>query len=212
MNYIYDIILNFNSRLYDFYDWNKKDKIIHIRKIPAFKVSDKDFLNIKNNIVKIDNIFIQKINNKTEEFKKTNITKLKYTSLISNGKDIIAVKWNKNGINEKKSSICIDEQEELIEIINRQKEIPLKYKILKIEKNTNFKTRYETENQINLMKELLNIYKQKDYKKMSYIHLECFGKKEKNIHTAYINIKKEIAKQNDNFDKIINFFKIINQK
>lgn len=212
MNYIYDIILNFNSKLYDFYDWNKKDKIIHIRKIPSFRISDKDFINIKNNTIKMENDFIKKINNKTEEFKKTNITKLKYTSLLSNGKDIIAIKWNKNGINEKKSSLCIDEQEELIEIINRQKETHLKYKILKTEKMANFKTRYETENQINLMKELLNIYRQKDYKKMSYIHLECFGKKEKNIHIAFENLKKEIVNQNDNFNKILNFFKIINQK
>ena len=212
MNYIYDIILNFNSNLYDFYDWNKKDKIIHIRKIPAFKISDIDFINIKKNTIKIENNFINKINNKTEEFKKTNITKLKYTSLFSNGNDIIAIKWNKNGISEKKSSICIDEQEELIEIINKQKEIKLKYKILKKEKTSNFKTRYETESQIVLMKELLNIYRQKDYKKMSYIHLECFGKKEKNIHTAFENLKKEIAKQNDNSYKILSFFKIINQK
>lgn len=212
MNYIYDIILNFNSNLYDFYDWNKKDKIIHIRKIPAFKISDIDFINIKKNTIKIENDFIKKINNKTEEFKKTNITKLKFTALFSNGKDIIAVKWNKNGINKKKSSICIDEQEELIEIINKQKEIKLKYKILKKEKTSNFKTRYETESQTVLMKELLNIYRQKDYKKMSYIHLECFGKKEKNIHTAFENLKKEIAKQNDNSYKILSFFKIINQK
>lgn len=212
MNYIYDVILNFNNKLYDFYDWNKKDKIIHVKKIPSFKISDRDFINIKKNTIKISDDFIKKINSKTEEFKKTNITKLKYTSLFSNGKDVIAIKWNKNGISEQKSSLCIDEQEEIIDIVNRQKETPLKYKILKTEKKSNFKTRFETENQTTLNKELLNIYRQKDYKKMSYLHLECFGKKEKDIHIAFENLKKEIAKENDNFDKIYNFFKIINQK
>lgn len=212
MNYIYDILLNFNKNLYDFYDWNKKDKITHIRKIPSFKISDRDFINIKENTVKISNEFIRQINNKTEEFKKTGITKLKYTSLLSNGKDVIAIKWNKNGINEKKSTLCIDEQEEIIEIINKQKEIPLKYKIVKKENKTNFKTRFEIENQTDINRKLLDIYRQKDYKKMSYIHLECFGKKQQNIDVAFERLKKEITKQNDNFYKIYNFFKTINQK
>jgi len=33
MTYIYDILLNFKDDLYEFYDWNKTDNIIHIRKI-----------------------------------------------------------------------------------------------------------------------------------------------------------------------------------
>ena len=38
MNYIYDILLNFNDMLYDFYDWNVKDNILHIRKIPLIQI------------------------------------------------------------------------------------------------------------------------------------------------------------------------------
>ena len=48
MNYIYDIILNFQERIYDFYEWNKTDVITHIRKIPVFKISSKDLYNIGN--------------------------------------------------------------------------------------------------------------------------------------------------------------------
>ena len=212
MNYIYDILLNFNKKLYDFYDWNKKDKITHIRKIPSFKISDKDFTNIRENTVKMTNEFTKQINNKTEEFKKTGIIKLKYTFLLSNGKDVFAVKLNKNGITEKKSVLCIDEQEEIIEIINRQKEEKLKYKIINKENIINFRTRLEIENQTEINQKLLEIYRNKDYKKMSYLHLECFGKKEQNIFVAFQKLKNEITKQNDNFDKILNFFKIINQK
>ena len=36
MNYIYDIYLNLNKNLYDFYEWNKSDNIIHIKKIIDF--------------------------------------------------------------------------------------------------------------------------------------------------------------------------------
>ena len=43
MNYIYDIYLNLNETLYDFFDWNKNDKLTHIKKIPVFKVSEENF-------------------------------------------------------------------------------------------------------------------------------------------------------------------------
>ena len=45
MNFIYDIVLNFNKDYYDFFEWNKKDNIISIKKIPLFFV--------KNDIFKI---------------------------------------------------------------------------------------------------------------------------------------------------------------
>ena len=39
MTYIYDILLNFKDELIEFYDWNKNDNIIHIRKIPLLKIT-----------------------------------------------------------------------------------------------------------------------------------------------------------------------------
>ena len=53
MNYIYDILLNFNDIYYDFYEWNISDNIEHIRKIPLFKISIKDMITIKNNYIKL---------------------------------------------------------------------------------------------------------------------------------------------------------------
>ena len=29
MIYIYDIVLNFQEQLYDFYEWNKKDRLLN---------------------------------------------------------------------------------------------------------------------------------------------------------------------------------------
>ena len=40
MNYIYDVYLNLNDTLYDFFDWNKNDKLMHIKKIPIIMVSN----------------------------------------------------------------------------------------------------------------------------------------------------------------------------
>ena len=68
MNYIYDLLLNFNEKIYDFYDWNKTDKIIHIKKIPIFKISSSKMNIIKNNKICFEDSFLEKIYRKTEEF------------------------------------------------------------------------------------------------------------------------------------------------
>ena len=65
MIYIYDILLNFKNNFFDFFEWNKSDDIVHIRKIPIIKIKSEDLFNIKNNCVKIDNSFLEKIENKT---------------------------------------------------------------------------------------------------------------------------------------------------
>ena len=38
MEYIYDIVLNFNDCYYEFYEWNSKDKIINVKKIPVYRI------------------------------------------------------------------------------------------------------------------------------------------------------------------------------
>ena len=36
MNYIYDIVLNFNKEYYNFFEWNKRDNIVNVKKIPLY--------------------------------------------------------------------------------------------------------------------------------------------------------------------------------
>ena len=55
MNYIYDIVLNFNKEYYSFYEWNRKDNIINVKKIPLFLVDNECF-----NIMKYDNVCVSK--------------------------------------------------------------------------------------------------------------------------------------------------------
>ena len=62
MNYVYDIILNFQDNYYNFFEWKKEDKIRNIPKISLYRVSDKDMLILKNNKVKVSQDFIDKIN------------------------------------------------------------------------------------------------------------------------------------------------------
>ena len=43
MDYIYDIVLNFQSNYYEFYEWKTTDKIINVKKILVYLVSNQDY-------------------------------------------------------------------------------------------------------------------------------------------------------------------------
>ena len=84
MNYIYDIVLNFNKEYYSFYEWNRKDNIINVKKIPLFLVDNECF-----NIMKYDNVYVSKdfinvIRDKTYTYTRS---KLGPSLLISNEKE-----------------------------------------------------------------------------------------------------------------------------
>ena len=213
MNYIYDVILDFQKEYYDFYEWNKNDNIFHMRKIPILKINEKKFNEIKNNIVQISKATTKLYNFKTaERFKQNNITKMKYTIIISTENQAMGIKINKNGIIQLKSSLLPDEQDDVIEIIKFQNDAKLEYKIIKNNKNNNFKTRFEIENENFIYNELDKVYEQKNIQKLNYIYLECFNKQEPNIDLAYKKLKSEISKTNENFKKIYNIFKMTKQK
>lgn len=192
MKYIYNLNVNFKDHFYDFYEWNKNDKIITIPKIPILKISNKQFNDLKNNQIKIQN----KINN--------NIT------LFYCKNNLLAIKFNKQGINKLKSDVYIEEESNIISNSKNIRKIKLKYKLLKKEK-LSFNTRLENENRNELLKKINKIYNNNEYNIINYIYIECFKKNENNIKKKYKKIKKEIIKGNDNFYKIFNIFKLISQ-
>lgn len=212
MNYIYDVILNFQKEYYDFYDWNKSDTIYHMRKIPIIKISSKQLLDIKNNVVKFYKDNLKYFNVKAERFKQNSITKIKYTIILGDEHEALAIKLNKDGLVHLKSSLLPDEQDDVIEILKFQKETKLNYQKITKSKINPFKTRFEAEHEHFIHQELDKIYKQKNIQKLNYLCLECFNTPETNINRAYEKLKKEVNKTNDNFQKIYNIFKMIKQK
>ena len=45
MNYIFDIVLNFHENYYNFFEWNRTDKITkHFDSINSVEIKDKDYI------------------------------------------------------------------------------------------------------------------------------------------------------------------------
>ena len=71
MTFVYDIYVNFQNICYDFYEWNKKDKIMHVKKIPIFEITEENFGKIIINDNKIDNTIFFFSNSVNSRFKKS---------------------------------------------------------------------------------------------------------------------------------------------
>ena len=171
MNYIYDIYLNFNKELYDFFDWNKSDKLVHIKMIPIFKVNEeiiKDFISSK---VKLDEKTFTLIQNKSTIWNKTN--KYKNYALFADENNVIAIEFDNEGMSINKSYLLISDELEILETTYKLRIKNIEYKILSKE-NIKLKTRKQIKEENFITDELKNI----DCNKLSYIYFECFGKHE----------------------------------
>lgn len=200
MNYIYDIFLNLNENLYDFFDWNKNDKIMHIKKVPIFIVSNqtiKDF--ISNNIIVSEDLLCE-IYNTTEIWNLSE--KLDYCALFSDNTTIVAIQFNKLGKSIKKSFLLVDEELEVLESITRFKTKKIKYEISQ-KINQLLKTRKELSEDSFVKNELKSI----DNNKLKYIYFECFGKQEKDSTVILKNINK-LSKNSKAYKNLYDILKL----
>jgi len=192
MNYIYDILVNFNETLYDFYDWNSNDDIKHIRKIPIFRIKSTDFYDIKNNKVVFSNEFLDEIKNKTEIFKNRKTDNLKYSFLVSDGLEVLALNIEKKIMY---SRLLIDEEVEILDICIRLDEVNIPYKIVETLYIDEFKTRKQISVEKSVRKELKKIINEKNIEKLKYIYYECFNKKINSVDKIIIDFNKELSNE-----------------
>ena len=192
MEYIYDIVLNFQDNYYDFYEWQKKDKIINIKKIPIYKINNKDYLNIKNNKVTINKESLPKTNN---------------MFLLTSGIEIIAILINNKGKILKKSSLIFEESDDILEDKDKIKVINIKYKIDK--KNpTNLNSRIEQEKIKFINKFFKIINKRKDEYLLKYLYYEIYNKEE-DIDIIY---NKLLYLSKNDINKIYNSIQTLNKE
>lgn len=207
MTYIYDVTLNFNEILYDFFEWNNSDTLTHIRKIPMFKVNNEVFIILLSNIVKVSDKIFSKIKNKTDIYGKKN---KHFTScLIRNEDSIIALKFNDEGVSKYISNIVVEEELDILEIkVNTTK--VFEYEIIKPRKIL-LTTRYDSMNKTYVEKQLNSLSINKDREKIKYLYFEYFGNYISDEKLALNRLKKEFNNNNSN-NNLKDFFKLSSNK
>lgn len=208
MNYIYDILINFNYNLYDFYDWHREDNILNVKSILIYKISSENLNKMRNNIIKVDNNFLEKIADKTEYFDKQSINKIKHACLFSDGMDVIGIKFNSQGVSIGISKLLIEEELEILEITDILKGVDINFEILKERNTAIFRTRREIKERNKIINELYNI---DDIEKLKYLYFECFNREESKKEIIYRDLIKAIDKDN-NLYKIKEILKLVSIK
>lgn len=126
MSYIYDIVLNFNKLYYDFYEWRDSDDILNIRRIPAFRVDEKSYIDIKYNDVVVDKFFCDVIKDKCLSFSVDNSM---LSCLISDGREVMGILLDDNGNVMGKSSLIFDEEEDVLTEIGNTEVYSINYEV-----------------------------------------------------------------------------------
>jgi hypothetical protein len=184
MNYIYDIVLNFQNNYYNFFEWSRKDKLKNISKISLYHITDKDMLILKNNKVTINNSFLEQIKNDNKKHKHI-------ICLVSNGKLAIGLQFDNNGNLKKRSSLIFEEEEE---VINAIKYLP----ITKIDYVQNIPIKYQNKLRIEKEKKdtLINyITNNSDILTLKYLYYEYYEKETNNISLIKKSLLKELSKE-----------------
>jgi len=198
MNYIYDILINFQPNLYDVYDWNKNDDILHLRKIPMFKLHTESLKELCNYNILIANDFLVKIYNRTELFGRNKVAPLEYCFLATDLKEVVGFKLDKMGKIISYSKLLLEEEAEVLEYAQGLTTYELPYQVFEKKELFPFRTREEVKIKNYILKELKQIVKKQDEDKLVYLYLECFGEKCNStqvVHTIFEKLEQ-------NWDKV----------
>ena len=210
MNYIFDVCLNFNKELYDFYEWNIDDKVEFFLKIPIIKLEDSDINNFINNNIKVNALFLKKIFNKSQKYYKNTIKNNKYSCIFSSNNKCIAINFDDNGFIDSRSNLSLEEETEVLEFSKFLKYSLIDYKIIK--KNS-FKNSFYTRKEINMI-ETLNKYlnkliEDKNIEEMEYIYYEIYNEKSNNFDVIKQKLFNAINYSDNKRNKFLELYNLV---
>lgn len=207
MNYIYDIYLNFDQRLYDFYEWNSNDAICHIRKIPVFKVTTEALKEMISYHIEFQDLDF--LTNATEIFIKKGTKKISNTFIVTDGLEIIGIQVKGDGT-ILFSKMLFDEEEDVYDLLPKLNQHSFSYQIKERRMLQPFQTKKEREKMEYSLRNLS--LTSKDSSKIQYLYYECFNKKESSSSKRIQSLKEEIMKKGKSLDTIYDFFKLTSVK
>lgn len=206
MIYVYDIVLNLNKEIIEFFEWEENDNIKYIRKIPFFRVSNNFMKDLITKKIKVNDSFLKQIENKTlfdEDYSDND----NYMVLLSDDNIILGVSFNKEGENIYLSRVLLDDEDEILLLGNRLNKENVCYKVIeKKEFSNDLLTRKELKIKKSLEKEFKQLYDSNKIDKLNYYYFEYFNSIDNNKDNVY---KKLTQSLNENFDeKFIDLYKI----
>ncbi|MBQ8682068.1 MAG: hypothetical protein IJ509_04075 [Bacilli bacterium] len=197
MNYIYDIVLNFQDNYYQFFEWNRKDKIKNISRIAVYHISDQDLIDLTYNQIILSLPFLSQLKNEIKKYKKI-------MCLVSNTSQTIGLLFNQDGRLIKRSSLLFEEETEVNNIAKTLPITEITYQEnIKVDPNHNLRIEIEKKDTL-----VQYINQTKDIIALKYLYYEYFKEECDDYHqikTALLNIlEEEWNKKKNNLYYLIN--------
>lgn len=212
---VYDIVLNLldSNRLYESFEWSKKDNIEHIKKIPMVRVSTNTLDDIIHSVIVIGDSFLDEIYKKTEVYHDDGLSVIEYGVLFTDNFKVVAVEFNQDGKSLFKSNLLLDEEEEILELSNEIKLRKIDYKVIRKNKCFDYLTREEEFRRNYLLREIKVSYKKKLYEKINYLYEEIYPRDHLDIDERYHILIDDITNHYESHhNKIFQVLKLTNKK
>lgn len=208
MNYVYDILSNFNQELYDFYDWDKNDNFTHLRKVPSFRVSKEVLVDLMFKKVKIKGNLLKLIKDKTQVFTKEGVDVIEYCFIVSDSVNALGVILDEDGVVYKRSKFLVSEELEINKCLKTSKIYNVEYNLLSSKTHYSNMTRNEEKVTNLILSELELIMDSTD--KIDYLYYEWFNtNKGKNKYKKLVSsIKSSYTSNHEYMLELLNLLKI----
>lgn len=208
MNYVYDILSNFNQELYDFYDWDKNDNFTHLRKVPSFRVSKEVLVDLMFKKVKIKGNLLKLIKDKTQVFTKEGVDVIEYCFIVSDSVNALGVILDEDGVVYKRSKFLVSEELEINKCLKTSKIYNVEYNLLSSKTHYSNMTRNEEKVTNLILNELELILDSTD--KIDYLYYEWFNtNKGKNKYKKLVSsIKSSYTSKHEYILELLNLLKI----
>lgn len=208
MNYVYDILSNFNQELYDFYDWDKNDNFTHLRKVPSFRVSKEVLVDLMFKKVKIKGNLLKLIKDKTQVFTKEGVDVIEYCFIVSDSVNALGVILDEDGVVYKRSKFLVSEELEINKCLKTSKIYNVEYNLLSSKTHYSNMTRNEDKVTNLILNELELIMDSTD--KIDYLYYEWFNtNKGKNKYKKLVSsIKSSYTSKHEYILELLNLLKI----
>lgn len=209
MIYVYDILLNWfeEKKNIEFFEWDPKDELEHIKRIPLFRVTKETMKEFMKNTIFFSSSFLEKIKNKTESYCEGELGKIPYAFLIGDKETVLAFECNEKGQTLYRSHLLLEEEEEVLEFVLELETTTIEYKKVKRKESPPFLTRKEQKNRNYLLKELLKIKTNKEEAKLNYLYAEFYEEKdlsfEEKFEKIYQSTFKNFSKKQEEMIKIL---------
>lgn len=208
MTYVYDILLNFNKDLIEYFEWEDNDNIKYAKKITLFRIDKKTMKDFLCYDIELPSNFIKD----TLRYELDGLNdKISYT-LFTDTEIVLGVSI-KNSKIDLLSRLIIDEEDEIIDIAKNLEEFNISYKVLKRkEKSKGLLTRNELKTKKTLRKEIEDLYIKKNKDKLEYLYYEFTGQECKNINSIYNFLVNSLDHMTEKHLKLFEIIKLSSKK